>query len=520
MNRSIQARGLRLAPTLGLFAALGGQAVGQALEQEYVTPTLGTSTQKFGYGAATQGDLMTAGSPHDDTNGADAGSAYVYRWNPTTLSWGYEAQLMPSDPEVGANFGIATACWGDVVAVGAHLEDNAKGVDAGAIYIFRRNSTTGVWAQEQKLIGSVGAGNDQLGSRLVLNDKVLLVSAALADTANGVDAGAVYVYRWKNSIVKWVEESQLVNPNGATSDYAGTGLGFDGTTAAVGSPGDENPGEGDVGSVQIYTVSGTTWTYETTLGPAVRQNWASFGYGCGVSGNQVVAGSPYFDVTGHSDAGACYFFSKATGSWTQTAKFENPDPSSTDLFGMRAAMVGKLAVVGSPYDNAFGRADSGMAYTFRKGNGTKGWFLDQDLAASDGASSDLFANTIGLSDEHLVIGATHNDTASGTDWGVVYGFDADEINVKITPTNPGPGGTINVSIYDGAENAPVLLVVDEVDGIPVWIEVVMYVFGSDHRLTFDADVENPLLGFHIGVTAWKVSPTGALVHSDRVFADV
>ncbi|MBL8842901.1 MAG: hypothetical protein JNL90_15390 [Planctomycetes bacterium] len=520
MRRSIRTAIAKIAPTLGLVAGIAGVAAGQALEQQIISPSLGTTTQNFGRGVATKGDVMVAGSPSDDTNGANAGAAYVYRYNATTHSWTYEAQLMPSDPEVGANFGVMTAVDGDIAVVGAYLEDNAKGTDAGAVYVFRRNSSTGVWAQEQKLTPSVGAGNDQYGFTVSLVGTVLLVGAPYADTANGTDSGLVYVYRYKNSIVKWAEETTLVDPSGGASDWAGWSLAFDGATAVVGSPTEENPGFADSGTVGVWTVSGTTWTQTAELAATSIQNYSWFGSAVGVSGDQIVVGARYLDITGVTDAGGAYFFSKASGTWTQTGLITNPDPSISDQFGQSAAMSGKLAVVGSYLDNAFGRTDSGMAYTFRKGKGNKGWFLDQDLAASDGANYDGFAVAMACSDEHIVIGGYANDTTSGTDWGAVYAFDADEINLRITPTSPLPGETMTVSIYDGEENAPVLLVVDEVDGFPVFIEIVTFVFGADHRLTFDTDAENPLLGFNVGVTAWKISPTGPVVSSERVHVDV
>lgn len=520
MNRSIHARILRIAPTLGLAAALGGEAAGQALEQQQLTPALGTTTQKFGRGVSTRGDVLVAGSPEDDTNGANAGAAYVYRFDATTQSFAFEQQLMPGDPEAGAEFGWQTAVEGDVAVVSARNEDNAKGTDAGAVYIFRRNGSTGVWSQEQKLTPSVGASDDEFGYSLALAGNVLLVGAPYADTTNGVNSGLVYVYRWKNSIVKWAEETTLLDPDGATGNNAGYAVAFDGANAAVGSPLEYQGGVFNVGSIGVWNVSGTTWTQTAELSPAGNPYNVQFGTSVGIDGNEVVGGAPYYSTASATYCGACYFFSKRTGSWVQEGPFVNPDPSYYDAFGLSAAMDGKLAVVGSHLDDAFGRADSGAAWTFRLGKGNKGWFLDQELAASDGSNSDYFATTLACSDEHIVTGGSHNDTASGTDWGVVYCYDADEINLKITPTQPTPGETIHVSIYDGDENAPVLLVIDEIDGTPVWVEVVLYVFGGDHRLTFDVDAENPLVGVTIGVTAWKISPTGPLVHSDRVHVDV
>lgn len=520
MERFIRARAASAAALLGGWAALGSVASAQALEQQQVTPTLGTSTQKFGRAVATVGDLLVVGSPEDDTKATNAGAAYVYRWDTALAAWAFEAQLFPTDPEASAQFGISTAVDGDVAVVGCYLEDNAKGTDAGAVYVFRKNSSTGVWSQEQKLTPSVGAATDWYGFTISLVGSVLVVGAPYADSANGTDSGLAYVYRYKNSIVKWAEETTLVDPDGAANDYAGWSLAFDGATAVIGSPTENQGGGYDSGSVGVWTVSGTTWTQTAELGAATMQNYSWFGSSVGVSGGDIVVGARYYDVTGIGDVGACYFFGNSGGTWAETALFTNPDPESSDQFGQSAAMSGKLAVVGSYLDNAFGRADSGMAYTFRKGKGTKGWFLDQDLAASDGSSNDGFAVSLACSAERIVSGGYGNDTASGTDWGVVYDFDADEINVTINPSQPLPGQTMTVSIFDGAENDPVLLVVDEVNGVPVWIEVVLYVFGADHRLTFDVDAENPLLGFNIGVSAWKISPTGALVRSDRVHADV
>ena len=56
-----------------------------------------------------------------------------------------EQELLPSD--AGQEFAYAVSINGDVAAIGMPLGDTG-GVDAGAVYIFRFDSGSSTWSQE------------------------------------------------------------------------------------------------------------------------------------------------------------------------------------------------------------------------------------------------------------------------------------------------------------------------------------------------------------------------------------
>jgi hypothetical protein len=88
-------------------------------------------------------------------------------------------------------FGDCVSLVGDYLLVSANFNDNANGVDAGAAYIFHFNELT--WTEREKIIASDGNFTDQFGYGASLSDEHALISAPLND-AQSFDDGAAYIY--------------------------------------------------------------------------------------------------------------------------------------------------------------------------------------------------------------------------------------------------------------------------------------------------------------------------------------
>src|SRR6185436_20061344 len=131
-----------------------------------------------------------------------------------------------------------------------------------------------------------------------------------------------------------------------------------------------------------------------------------------------------------------------------------------------------------------------------------------------------FGAQITLSSGEILASADGNDTVAGSDWGVVYGFDDSEISLTITPSNPTPGQTMTFSAFRGDPGAVVMVTISDIDGVPTFIRLIVYVFAADHTFTFTADAPNPLYGADVGMRAWKIGPTGPVVLSDLAVIDV
>lgn len=518
MSTGMNLAGRVAAASLAL-ATFAGTTMGQANEQWRIEPGVGTSTQRAGLGLAVQGGLMVIGAPYEDTKAADAGAVAVYRWNATTKQWALEQQLFASDPETSARFGHSVAVDGDLLVVGAPYRDTAKGADAGQVYVFRYDSSSKTWSQEQKLTSSVGALNDYFGTSVGVSGNLVLVGVPRADTTAGADSGCAFAYRYKNSIVKWVEEKQLVDPDGATSDYAGECVAVSGSMAVVSSHlADE--GLYDVGSVGVWTVSGSAWTQVQELKATTPQYYAGFGTRLALSGDLLaVCASSEDESTLIYDSGAVYLFRNVGGSFVSEKRFTAPTPTSYTYFGSDVAVATGIVAIGFQTNTVGGKGSAGSTLLFRLGFKT-GWVFDQELAASDFNSSDRFGGRIAMNSEQILVAADGNDVTAGSDWGVIYGFDISEITLSITPASPVPDETITFSAFRGEPGEACMITVEDVSGTPTFLPLLVYIFGTDHTLTFTADAPNPAYGLHVGMRAYKVSPTGPVVFSDMTYVDI
>ena len=111
---------------------------------------------RFGGAVAISGDTALIGAFWDNDNGADSGSAYVFRFDGRT--WLQQQKLLATDGQANDLFGYAVAISADKALVGAIGDATA----AGAVYFFRRIDGRG-WVEEQKLLASDGAEQDLFG---------------------------------------------------------------------------------------------------------------------------------------------------------------------------------------------------------------------------------------------------------------------------------------------------------------------------------------------------------------------
>ncbi len=105
-----------------------------------------TSDAVFGGSVAVSSDVVVVGSSaenhdtnNDGTDESSVGAAYVFSRNQGGFdNWGETKKLVAADGAGSDFYGAAVAISGKVIAVGAVLDDNSNGVDAGAIYIDER----------------------------------------------------------------------------------------------------------------------------------------------------------------------------------------------------------------------------------------------------------------------------------------------------------------------------------------------------------------------------------------------
>ena len=138
-------------------------------------------------------------------------------------------------PKNSTSSGTSLALSENTLAVGAPGEDSGfpeeqadnSATGSGAVYIFTR--TTGVWTQDAYIKASNPGAQDLFGGRLDLSGDLLVVGADLEDSAaqglNGEqndgtpDSGAVYIFSRKRDI--WSQIGYLKASNPEANDRFG-----------------------------------------------------------------------------------------------------------------------------------------------------------------------------------------------------------------------------------------------------------------------------------------------------------
>lgn len=161
-----------------LFDAATGDQIAK------LKPNDGAARDHFGLSLAVSGNIALIGSPGDDDNGTDSGSAYLF----DATTGAQIRKLKPNDGEIIDNFGYSLALSGNTALIGSWGDDD-HGVLAGSVYLF--NASTG--AQIAKLKPGDGAAGDRFGYSVALSGNTALVGSPL-DYVNGTDTGSAYLF--------------------------------------------------------------------------------------------------------------------------------------------------------------------------------------------------------------------------------------------------------------------------------------------------------------------------------------
>jgi len=412
----------------------------------------------------------------------DTHARYPLTIDPTAQQAFLKAFLAPTTES--DQFGSSVAVSGDTVVVGAQLEDsNATGVNgnqaddsainSGAVYVFVRTGST--WTQQAYLKASNTGVNDQFGESVAVSGDTVVVGAYAEDSsASGVNgnqadnsaltSGAAYIFIRSPGGTTWTQQAYLKASNAGAGDLFGISVAVSGDTVVVGAVDEESNATGvngnqadssasGAGAAYVFVRSGITWTQQAYLKASNTGANDSFGSSVAVSGDTVVVGADLEDsnATGingdQSDnsaggSGAAYVFVRAGVTWTQQAYFKASNTGASDFFGRSVGVSGDTIVVGADGEdsNATGvngdQADntagnSGAAYVFIRSGTT--WSQQAYLKASNTGANDQFGNSVAVSGDAVVVGASlENSNATGingnqannsaADSGAVYVF--------------------------------------------------------------------------------------------------
>ena len=317
----------------------------------------GETGDKFGVSVSIDGDRAIVGARGDDDLGLSSGSAYVYENRGGT--WIRVAKLTGFEGTAGDHFGTAVAIRGDWAIVGADGDDH-NGTDAGAAYVFTR--IDGSWELFYTLRANLdGAAGDHFGAAVSFSGDFAVVGAYLDDNENGTDAGSAYVFMYTTSF-GWPQTAKLTASDGAADDHFGTAVAIDGGYIVVGADLKDENGT-DAGSAYVYkSVNAFSWPQIAKLTASDGTAGDHFGTAVAVRGDYAVVGADLHDENCVAD-GSAYVFERTGESWSEMGKLAVMDCAADDHFGTAVAVSGNEAIVAAPADDDCG-AGSGSVYVW------------------------------------------------------------------------------------------------------------------------------------------------------------
>ena len=169
-----------------------------------------------------------------------------------------ETKILPSDPENINSFGFSVAMDGTAMVTGCG-DANYLGPKTGVALVFRNKN--GEWVEDSILMPNDWTDAARFGWSVDVQDDYLFISS-VHDGANGLWAGAVYVYKWDG--IQWLEQQKLYDSNVIINIGYGICISMEENLAIIGAPEDTENGV-NAGAVYIYENEGSHWNETTRL---------------------------------------------------------------------------------------------------------------------------------------------------------------------------------------------------------------------------------------------------------------
>ena len=382
-------------------------------EDKLKAPT-GAAGDFFGGSVAISGDTAIVGACFNDVGGnANQGSVYIFTRSAGV--WTQQDKLTAGDGAANDLFGFSVAIDGDTAIIGAHLADAGVNVNQGAAYIFTR-SGGGVFSESAKLTAPNAAVGDLFGVSVAIDAETAVIGASGKTERGDAAAGAAYVFTLSGGA--WTAQQKLLPDISAPDNFFGAAVAVSGDTALIGSFGDDIGANANQGAAVVFVRSGSTWTKQEKLTAADGSADDKFGIAVALSGDTAVIGAIGDDVNG-ADQGSAYVFSRAGVTWSQQPRLLDALGETDDKFGAPVAISGDTVLIGASFDDIGGNANQGSASAFVI---RQGLAEQQKLTAAYGAANDLFGDPVAICGDTVVVGASNNEIGGNYRQGSVNVF--------------------------------------------------------------------------------------------------
>jgi Flp pilus assembly pilin Flp len=379
------------------FLSFGQSQIGADIDGEAANDNNGYSVS-----LSSDGTTLAVGALNNDgINGMNSGSVRVYK-NVSGVWTKIGPDIDGEAADDNSGFGVSLSNDGTTIAIGAYL-NNGNGTDSGSVRVYKNVSS--VWTKIGADIDGEAADDHSGYSVSLSDDGNVLAIGAYQNDGTASDAGSVRVY--KNVSDVWTKIGGDINGE-AAEDQSGNNISLsgDGTTIAIGAPGNDGNGI-DSGSVRVYKNISDVWS---KIGGDIDGEGAYDQSGASVTlsndGTTIAIGAPYNNGYG-SDSGSVRVYKNVSGVWTKIGS-DIDGEATNDLSGGSVSMSddGNTLAIGA-YQNDGTALDSGSVRIYK--NVSSVW-IKKGSDINGEATSDYSGINVSLSNDGntVAIGAPYN----------------------------------------------------------------------------------------------------------------
>ncbi|QOJ00490.1 MAG: hypothetical protein HRU70_08310 [Phycisphaeraceae bacterium] len=376
-----------------LLAALAGTARAQCTSQ-LLTHFAPQSFDRYGAAVAGGGSVIVVGAPFDDIgNATDGGARFIYENGPA----GYIYAQSSHSGTNSLGMGRSVATDGLLVAAGTGGGPTNGAFVQGGGTIARKVS--GLWTNAPMPALGLNAG-DEFGFSVAAGAGRVAFGAPRRDFNPGDDMGAVMVYRI-NAQGNTELVTQVIRP--ANSSQAGEHFGYSVAIApsgvpnagmlVVGAPDRDSDAINSTGGIYVFNSTGQGYSLQN-LPTQWHEAFQFNGLAVATNGSWITSGAPSF---GNARGRVFLYQRLPNGNWEPTGFISGPGGDGGN-FGYNLAMNPDwLAATAPGHDQVF---------LFRLQEGS--WGLHRTLSATFMSGSNQFGSSVGLTNDHVVIGDSND----------------------------------------------------------------------------------------------------------------
>ena len=275
-------------------------------ESQKLTASDGGLFDNFGASMALDGSTLVVGA-NGATVGGNAAQGAVYVFTESNGTWTQTQKLTVSDGAAYDNFGLSVALKGSTILVGSPQATIGGNAGQGALYVFAESN--GTWSQVQKLTASDGAANSNFGESVALNGSTALIGANNATVKGHSFQGAAYIFTESNGT--WSQVQKLTASDGAANSNFGSAVALNGSTALIGADGSTVGGNTYQGKAYLFMESGGNWSQSDTFIASDGATDDYFGAALAWDGITALISTPHPTIGGNSYQGAAYFYQQS-----------------------------------------------------------------------------------------------------------------------------------------------------------------------------------------------------------------